>query len=834
LLIPFKIRLQVQKAFFLVSSITKIAGLTLALLSCSTSDKNKQDVERWTSTDPLSVSLRLRSQKHLKGNLVENPSFEDGKIKIADSVLKQVKIDGWEIIGNDIQWISAIENNAFNNSNEVHKRLHSIQIIRTSADETESLGHGVLSDYIKVIPGNYTFSLYLNLKKIKNPKSRLGTKIYDAIDIRVLYYDRNKLQIAGEQYSSYYNQKINSGFKGYSFANYEKIDSTGWLHIIGRSQLFPFPDGDLPDETKFVRLFVGLKGTGSLWADDISYTYNNQNFTLEERLSIFFDSTYTKAQLIIPQPRNVQILESKVYYRPDRENNIPLILIPNNADPLTQYSALKLERAILDNLTKIGKVDKLHPPTLIRHFINNGQKNATIIFSLGKTELYNKYWKKLPLDKIKGHDQGYFIYTLNSLADIVFINGNSPEGNLYAVQSLIQLFDNQRLLFHNANIIDYPSNNYRSLLIKNNAVGDLKFLNSSNSLRFNEIYYPFDDEVINRSQNYYETAIRNNKYIGLEDGDTNSNAKEIQSLLKSFSNSSIGTKFLISFLLSKKINIKEAMNQYYETPEKKCDGLSYLKPLIASGMQKGIKFEVMQVKSDNLDLNSPWCDKFELNDLICKNMDVKYVWSGYGLQSWQIDEADLFSAKQYYSSYPVFIDFTMYPRSASMNFFANDSISPYKLMTACLFEAYDNNVVPEVYEKSNKSIVVYKCTDIFDKIRLKTASDFYWNREGYNPDISLYKALIDEFGFDASRKIIKFNVIYFKARSELILATHKKNMPRHARRAIQFITELKKIETDLKSKKYNASVKEVISIFADLLLKLEATKDKLNYTPMFR
>jgi len=127
------------------------------------------------------------------------------------------------------------------------------------------------SDYIKIIPGNYTLSLYLNLKDIKNPKSRLGTKIYDAVDIRVLYYDRNKLQIAGDQYSSYYNQRINSGFKGYSFANFDKIDSTGWLHIIGQSQLFPFPDGDLPDGTKFVRIFVGLKGTGSLWADDISY-----------------------------------------------------------------------------------------------------------------------------------------------------------------------------------------------------------------------------------------------------------------------------------------------------------------------------------------------------------------------------------------------------------------------------------------------------------------------------------------------------------------------------------------------------------------------------------
>jgi len=110
-----------------------------------------------------------------------------------------------------------------------------------------------------------------------------------------------------------------------------------------------------------------------------------------------------------------------------------------------------------------------------------------IIFSLGKTELYNKYREKLPLDKIAGHNQGYFIYTLNSLEKVVFIFGNSSEGNLYAIQTVIQLFDNQRLLFHNANIIDYPSDNYRSLLLTDYSADAMKHFYSSNSIRFNEI-----------------------------------------------------------------------------------------------------------------------------------------------------------------------------------------------------------------------------------------------------------------------------------------------------------------------------------------------------------
>jgi hypothetical protein len=59
-------------------------------------------------------------------------------------------------------------------------------------------------------------------------------------------------------------------------------------------------------------------------------------------------------------------------------------------------------------------------------------------------------------------------------------------------------------------------------------------------------------------------------------------------------------------------------------------------------------------------------------------------------------------------------------------------------------------------------------------------------------------------------------------------------MHRHARRAIQLLNELKKIEGDLKTGNYNSSVKEVISIFADLIQKLDETKEKLNFTPIFR
>jgi hypothetical protein len=823
--------LSAKSGVMYASFLVKVICLILIVQCCKPSDENIQEVERWTSSDPLSFSYRLRSQKYLKGNLIENPSFEEGKIKIEDSIILQEKINGWEIVGKDVKWVCLSESSFSENSDIVHKGTHSILINRKHADETESLGQGVLSGYIKVIPGNYTFSLYLNLKDIKNPKSRFGTKIYDAVDIRVLFYDRNKLQIAGEQYSTYYNQKINSSFKGYSFANFENIDSTGWLHVIGRSQLFPFPDGDLPDETKFVRIFIGLKGTGKLWADDISFVYNNQNFNLEERLEKYFDTTYTKSRLLIPQPRKVEVLESKVYFWPDQNKKLPIILIPSNADPLTEYASKKLERTILDKLIELGKIDKSQEPSLIRNTDNFELKNAAIVFSLGKTELFNKYKKSLPLEKIKRHNQGYFIYSTNFLENVVFIHGNTPEANYYAVQSLMQLFDNKRLLFHNANIIDYPSHSIRSLLLTDFKAGALKNLYSSNTIRFNAIYYRYGKEAENIGNELNQPPVGMNVYFDVNEKNAGSYSEISNYIFNSNSNNTI---YLFSTLLSKKVDLKEAMYQYYLESGNKNDFSGLLSELEGTKAKKDFDLELMLSESGNLDFNSNTCGQDELNTSKLNLDKTKYVWSGYGLQSWQIDEADLFRAREYFSSKPVFMDFTMYPRSASMNYFANDSIAPYKLKTACLFEAYDNNVVKEVYKKSKKNITVYKCADILDRIRLKTASDFYWNMENYNPEFSLFKALVDEFGFDASRRIIKFNVIYFKAKSELIMAATKKNLPRHARRAIQLLEELKKTEKELKTGNYNSSVNEVISIFAELIKELEGEKDKLNYTPLFR
>jgi hypothetical protein len=136
------------------------------LQNCVPAKKDSGEYEKWTSTDPLSVNFKTRKQKFDSQNLVYNNSFETGRVKQLDSLTSSIKVDGWSLIGRSVVWVNADGDSVLKDSGFVHSGLHSIHIRRRHAHETETTGQGVLSDYIRVIPGNYLLSLYLNLKDI--------------------------------------------------------------------------------------------------------------------------------------------------------------------------------------------------------------------------------------------------------------------------------------------------------------------------------------------------------------------------------------------------------------------------------------------------------------------------------------------------------------------------------------------------------------------------------------------------------------------------------------------------------------------------------------------
>lgn len=133
--------------------------------------------------------------------------------------------------------------------------------------------------------------LKLKLKDIKSNKERLGSKLHDAVNIRIKYYDKNKIELRVQEFNPFMNLKIDNTFKSQSFTNYYQIDDLDWCDVYGKTADFPYFNGDIPDKARYVKIFIGLKGTGTLWIDKVEFNYTNQNFTLLERLEPYFDSS---------------------------------------------------------------------------------------------------------------------------------------------------------------------------------------------------------------------------------------------------------------------------------------------------------------------------------------------------------------------------------------------------------------------------------------------------------------------------------------------------------------------------------------------------------------
>jgi hypothetical protein len=279
-----------------------ISLLSIPLLF--TGCKKDPDEQRlsWSTEAPLSIPYRQRIQRFERTNLLRNCSFETGKVLQVDSLKTSFVIDGWHQMGEHVRWVDT-RNTELYRKNEALSGYRSIKVVRLHANETDDQGEGILSEFVKVIPGNYSFSFYTRLQNIRPVKSRLGVKMNDAIDIQLKFYDRNKNEISAITQFPQQKQKIDNSFKSLSLANFSTIPSFGWGKIIGKSADFPFPDGDIPTNAHYVKIFIGLKGTGTLWIDSVNFSYTRKNFSVEERMMKYTDTSMQTPLVILPTPK---------------------------------------------------------------------------------------------------------------------------------------------------------------------------------------------------------------------------------------------------------------------------------------------------------------------------------------------------------------------------------------------------------------------------------------------------------------------------------------------------------------------------------------------------
>ena len=303
--------------------VTAVLLSASVLLSACSTVKHTQKAggsARWSSLETLSIPYGVRLAQFEKGNLVANPSFEKSEPAAGDAD----NIQHWITVGRSVEWVDAAADNYA--LEEVAAGRHAVKIVRRSAGELDE-AEGIISNFIPVIPGNYDFFYDVKLKNITSHKVRLGFRLYDALVVKVFFFDAQKKKVDPAYLNPVTGGPIDNSDKNYAFANFWRIDDFSWATVRGRTYNYPFSEGDLPERTRFVRLFFGLKGRGTMWIDNIVYRYSKWNFSTLERMRPYFGRRLTAADKIIPTPRSLEPLNDIIYFDSQNPGSSPPIIV---------------------------------------------------------------------------------------------------------------------------------------------------------------------------------------------------------------------------------------------------------------------------------------------------------------------------------------------------------------------------------------------------------------------------------------------------------------------------------------------------------------------------
>lgn len=677
----------------------------MVLPSCNRSRDPEERRLSWSTESPMSIPYRVRQQRFEKGNLLRNPSFETGKTLQVDSTQQSAVIEGWHQVGPHVDWVDINDDSLFMHD-EAFSGRRSIRIIRTRADETEKLGEGILSEYIKVIPGNYSLSFYARMNDVKPVTGRLGMRMVDAINIRLQYFDKNKIALDPAKDYPQQHKKIDNSFKALSLANFTTIPEFAWGKIIGKTAGFPFPDGDIPTDAHYVKIFIGLKGTGTLWIDSVNFSYTRQNFSVGERMSDYTDTTMGNQLAVIPGPKRMLRLESVAYSTAGKPEEIPVILIPEDADPIIRQSAIILQNA----LTSHSKAESRAVPVVTGEHAASVRSKLT--FVLGDIRYYAAYNEQLSLNEIQSHSQGYIIQTLSGLPGVVFLKANNPVGIYYAVMTAIQLIDPKMPVFHNARVVDYPD---------------------------------FENRFVTLSG------------LTEDDGDLTGTIGELSALKLNGAFSRIPSEGITS-------NRHFTVRFLPVWPEEPIDStLGYIWP-VQSGLAA---IEVQGAPNGPSPLPGfviPALFHNQLLDYVMagqadeESNGLPRLYAGSNWFSMHTDAADFERYTKNLSARPFFMDNSMQANTSKGQYGGTLPWYPGKLRLYNLFEPFGNVGIRTYFDRIDNDLYWTNlgAGSEINLIRLATAADFMWNSAGYSPDLSLWRVLMSRYGAESARMLVDF------------------------------------------------------------------------------
>jgi hypothetical protein len=795
----------------------------LVLNACSTIDytQKKYNPRLWSSSDPFRIPYDIRLQQFEKGNLVKNHSFEQGSVVKGDPE-NTFLIKGWKTVGPNVKWVNT-ESERFT-AEEVSDGKHAVKIVRKKANELDE-AEGLTSDFISVIPGNYTFTYTIKLRNIVGNKYRLGVKLYDAVVIKVLFYDACKQPLDSGRMNPVSKSRIDNSDKGYSFSNFWAIDDFPWGTVRGRTYNYPFSEGDIPDQTRYVRLFFGLKGTGSMWLDHVVFRYSKWNFTTLERFKPYFDRELSLAERIIPTPKHFQWLNDIAFYDTRKSDSLlPLIVLPENPAPAERTAAKILQEkinTILGKFTdphtfKTGKIKKPHVRRVDRNFEFDDFLNSRLVFSIGRNKVYQKVKPELSYAAIRNKRQGYIIKPEKvGNTYIVFLAGEAPLGSFYAATTAIQLFADDKCVYHNATVTDYPDFFGRSYGFKNwknseELQKDLDTMDRMSLYKLNKVYFGYKrtdknwhqpDELYLqgtkeagrrcRESGVMSLAVMINPYshLGFEAAAENisdqlrstwthsspESFKMLQDLYRIGLEAGADTIMLRADDYVPHYGKNRQHYALYDMNDKKrFVNLQNAQAYVINNLKQWIDNHYRGIR---LEFCPPWYSNEHIDrshgkaegyfkDLTLQiPRDVAIIWTGPTIRSLSIDSADLFRYKSLIGRWPMIWDNTLYARNLETKKYGGyPAHYPGKVRMCNLFEPFDT-YRPEGFQNLNDGRQMYTngaaYSEIY-KIKFATVADYQWNTKAYSPELALWKVLCNSYGPQNAKQLLQFNDAYYR------------------------------------------------------------------------
>jgi hypothetical protein len=768
----------------------------------------------WSSSDPLGIPYEIRLQQIQKGNLVSNPSFEQKRSRVGATDHPEMPAQ-WENVGNRVEWVRPGFGAA---PDEVSHGCCAVKIHRVQAAEIDA-AEGIISDYIPVIPGNYDLLYDVRLKNVDGNRRRWGGRLGDAVTVRMFFFDAEKKPLDSTALNPVGGSPIDTSDKSYAFANYWSVDEFPWAAVRARTYNYPFSEGDLPDRTRYVRLFFGLKGTGTLWLDNVVFRYSKWNFSALERLKPYFDRPLSQVERLIPTPKQVQFVREVTYLDPgSMDSTGPVIVLPDDPAPADRTAARLLEKKLNAALAR-AKISDNAPELKVRIVADDsnvpGLSAARLVFSIGRNQLLRKLGTDLPLAPVSGKSQGYVIQPFEAESGhVVFLAGATAVGNFYAAATAAQLIEEDRCVYHSAAVVDYPDFLGRAYLLKRweslaDLDHDLEGLEMMSLHKLNKVYAGYEgrtrawhqpDALLKsgiaeagrwcRENGVMSLGIMVNPYSHFEFEPSaeflsdqarytwthsgEESLETVQRVFKTGLDAGAGTIMLLAddFVPHEGRNRK---NFSLYTPE---DRKRFV------NLQNAQSHVINQLKAW-LDRDYPgtrfeFCPPWYTNEFIDRSEgkgeiylkelaaqippEVAIIWTGPTVRSLSLDMADLLRYRNLIGRWPMFWDNTLYARNLETTAYGGYTAHyPGKVRMCNLFEPLDADRPAGFHEfNDGRHMYVNGAADSqFYRIKHATVADYEWNTSAYIPERSLWKALVKAYGPTCAKEVLFFNEAYY-------------------------------------------------------------------------